>query len=68
MTLTNSLKILTLALEHSDFQTLVVDWPKRQNAPYSNDSNLGFSDMGRLYEIYAAHIAFERGIRNDTPM
>ncbi|KAI8453830.1 hypothetical protein BY996DRAFT_6414371 [Phakopsora pachyrhizi] len=30
--------------------------------------SLGFSDMGRLYEIYAAHIAFERGIRNDTPM
>ncbi|CAH7670288.1 hypothetical protein PPACK8108_LOCUS5006 [Phakopsora pachyrhizi] len=28
--------------------------------------SLGFSDMGRLYEIYAAHIAFERGIRNDT--
>ncbi|KAI8460142.1 hypothetical protein BY996DRAFT_6569820 [Phakopsora pachyrhizi] len=30
--------------------------------------SLGFSDMGRLYEIYAAHIAFERGIRNDTPI
>ncbi|KAI8447241.1 hypothetical protein BY996DRAFT_6421318 [Phakopsora pachyrhizi] len=30
--------------------------------------SLGFSDMGRLYEIYAAYIAFERGIRNDTPM
>ncbi|KAI8451351.1 hypothetical protein BY996DRAFT_6416460 [Phakopsora pachyrhizi] len=30
--------------------------------------SLGLSDMGRLYEIYAAHIVFERGIRNDTPM
>ncbi|KAI8459138.1 hypothetical protein BY996DRAFT_6410376 [Phakopsora pachyrhizi] len=30
--------------------------------------SLGFSEMGRLYEIYAVHIAFERGIRNDTPM
>ncbi|CAH7678695.1 hypothetical protein PPACK8108_LOCUS13153 [Phakopsora pachyrhizi] len=30
--------------------------------------SLGFSDMGRLYEIYAAHIAFERGIKNDTPL